>query len=148
MAYLPDTLPSLDPGHDDAPWWEALRRHELVIQRCATCGRWRHPPGPLCPGCQSTVHQWERVSGKGRVFSYTVVHHPVHPALTGRVPYNVALIELPDAGNVRVISNVVQVEPEELAVGLEVEVVFEEQGDLVLPRFTPANARPARAPAG
>jgi hypothetical protein len=142
MAYLPDSLPVLDPGCDDAPWWEALRRHELLVQRCAVCDRWRHPPSPLCPACQSTAHRWQQVIGRGRLFSYTVVHHAVHPALTPHLPYNVALVELPDAGNVRIISNVVDASPDVLAVGLEVEVVFEDQGGVVLPRFRPASERP------
>jgi hypothetical protein len=135
MSYLPPDLPFLVPGHDDAPWWEALRRHELVIQRCAACGTWRHPPVPICSACHATTHRWERVSGRGRVFSYTIAHHAVHPALVERVPYNIALVELPDAGGVRLVSNLVDVPGEEVAIGLEVEVVFEEQGEVTLPRF-------------
>ena len=136
IPYLPAELPRFVPGRDDAPWWEALRRRELVVQRCADCGSWRHPPGPVCPACHSARSAFERVSGRGRVFSYTIIHHAVHPALADRVPYNVVLVELPDAGNVRIISNLVDVPPEEVRVGLEVEVVFEEvDADLTLPRF-------------
>ena len=93
MPYLPADLPRLPPGRDDAPWWEALRRHELVVQRCAACGVWRHPPAPLCARCHATSCGWEPVGGRGRVFSYTWVHHATHPALAERVPYNVALVE-------------------------------------------------------
>ena len=75
------------------------------------------------------------MSGRGRVFSYTIAHHPVHPALVDRVPYNIVLVELPDAGGVRLVSNLVDVPVEEVAVGLEVEVLFEDQGDVTLPRF-------------
>ena len=135
MPYLPAALPRLPPGRDDAPWWEALRRHELVIQRCAACGAWRHPPAPVCPACHATTWRWERVSGRGRIFSYTVIHHAVHPALAEHVPYNVALIELPDAGRVRLVSNVLDVLPEDLRIGLEVEVVFEDVEEITLPRF-------------
>ncbi len=135
MPYLPAELPFMTPGRDDAPWWEALRRHELLIQRCAACGTWRHPPSPLCPACQATAVRWERASGRGRVFSWTIVHHAVHPALVGHVPYNVVLVELPDAGGVRLITNLVDVAPAELAVGLEVEVVFEDLPDATLARF-------------
>ena len=106
-----------------------------MIQRCAACGTWRHPPVPICSACHATTHRWERVSGRGRVFSYTIAHHAVHPALVERVPYNIALVELPDAGGVRLVSNLVDVPGEEVAIGLEVEVVFEEQGEVTLPRF-------------
>jgi hypothetical protein len=135
MPYLPAELPVLPPGRDDAPWWDALRRHELVVQRCGACGRWRHPPAPLCPECHAMLASFERVSGRGRVFSYTIVHHAVHPALKSHVPYNVALVELPDAGGVRLVSNVVDAAPEHLRVGLEVEVIFEDLDDVTLARF-------------
>jgi uncharacterized OB-fold protein len=134
-SYLPAGLPHLLPSPDDAPWWEALARRELVIQRCAACGTWRHPPAPVCASCHATAVRWERVSGRGRVFTWTVIHHAVHPALAACVPYNVVVVELPDAAGVRLISNVVDVAPDELRVGLAIEVVFEEQGDLVLARF-------------
>ena len=135
MPYLPADLPRIVPGRDDVPWWEALRRHELVIQRCSACETWRHPPGPVCAACHSTACRFERVSGRGRVFSYTIVHHAVHPSLAGHVPYNVVLVELQDAGSVRVVTNLVDVAPDEVAVGLEVEVVFEDLDDVTLPRF-------------
>jgi hypothetical protein len=90
----------------------------------------------VCAACHSTDATWERVSGRGRVFSYTIVHHPVHPALAERVPYNVVLVELPDAGRVRIISNLVDVAPDDVRVGLEVEVTFEDiDADVTLPRF-------------
>jgi uncharacterized OB-fold protein len=135
MPYLPADLPRILPGRDDAPWWDALRRHELVVQRCAACGAWRHPPGPVCAACHSTAVRWERVGGRGRVFSWTVIHHAVHPSLADRVPYNVVLVELPDAGNVRLVTNLVDVAPGDVRVGLEVEVVFEDVEDATLPRF-------------
>ena len=106
-----------------------------MIQRCAACGAWRHPPVPICSACHATAHRGERVSGRGRVFSYTIAYHPVHPALVERVPYNIALVELPDAGNVRLVTNLIDVPPDEVAVGLEVEVVFEDLEDATLARF-------------
>jgi len=136
MPYLPAALPRFVPGRDDGPWWDALRRHELVIQRCADCGRWRHPPAPLCASCRSVAVRWERTSGQGRVFSYTIVHHAVHPALADHIPYNVALVELPDADNVRLISNLVDVPPADIHIGLEVEILFEDlDQETTLPRF-------------
>ena len=147
MPYLPADLPRLVPGRDDRPWWDALRRHELVVQRCAACGTWRHPPAPVCAACRSPDARWERVDGRGRVFSYTIVHHAVHPALADRVPYNVVLVELPDAAGVRLISNLIDVPADEMRVGLEVEVVFEDLDDEVtLPRFRRMGSSPQSPP--
>jgi len=80
------------------------------------------------------------------VFSYTWVHHATHPALAERVPYNVALVELPDAGGVRLVSNVIDLRPDELQVGLAVELVFEDLEDVTLPRFRPAPLSAGHAP--
>jgi len=136
MPYLPADLPRIAPGRDEAPWWEALARHELVVQRCARCGTWRHPPAPLCAACHATAARFERVSGRGRVFTYTIVHHAVHPLLADRVPYNVVVVELPDAGGVHLISNLIDVPAAELRVGLEVQVGFEDLDDgVTLARF-------------
>jgi uncharacterized OB-fold protein len=146
MPYLPPELPRFVPGRDDRPWWDALRRHELVIQRCAACGAWRHPPAPVCASCRSAETRWERVQGRGRIYSYTIIHHPVHPALADRVPYNVVLVELPEAGGVRLLSNLVDVPAEDVRIGLEVEVVFEDlDEETTLARFRRAAQAPPRS---
>lgn len=126
MPYMPQGMPLPKPSGDDAPFWEATRKHELVIQRCSKCGTFRHLPAVACYNCQSFDHEWVRVSGKGVIFSYINIFHPVHPAVKERVPYNVVLVELPDAGNVRLIGNIVDTPFEALYVGMPVEVFFED----------------------
>lgn len=124
------------PGPDDAPYWRALAQGVLMIQRCADCGTVRHPPRPRCGHCASAAHRWESASGRGTVYSFTIVHHPANPELVDSVPYVVALIEL-DEGP-RLVSNVVGVDPEHVAIGQRVGVRFDPVGDgMVLPRFTP-----------
>jgi uncharacterized OB-fold protein len=136
MAYLPDGTPLPHAGPDDAPYWQFCRERTLRIQRCTACGLHRHPPGPCCPRCGSFEHEWAPVSGRGSVFSWTVVHHPVHPAHRGAVPYNVAVVLLDGADEVRLVSNVIDAAPGEMRIGLPVEVVFEDAGEgWVLPRF-------------
>ena len=136
MPYLPFGTPLPRPTEDDAGWWEACRRHELVIQRCADCGTFRHTPRPVCFKCRSFNFVWQPVSGRGRIFSYTIAHHAVHPALRERVPYNVIVVELPDADGVRVVSNLVGGDEDPPQIGEEVEVVWEDVAeDISLPRF-------------
>lgn len=124
------------PDEDSAPFWEAAARHELVVQRCAACGSFRHPPRPMCPRCLSMEHEWAPASGRGRVWSWVIAHPPVLPAFAGRVPYNVAVIEL-DEG-VRVVGNLLGVAPGEIRDGMAVEVAFEDvEEGVTLPQWKP-----------
>lgn len=135
MAYLPDDLPAPMPTLDTRAWWEACTERRLVFQRCTACGTLRHPPAPVCHRCHSFAQEWHPSAGRGRVYSFTWVHHLYLPSLKDRLPYNVSLIELDDAPGVRVVSNVVDASPQELRFGLALELVWEAAGDFVLPRF-------------
>jgi uncharacterized protein len=124
----------------DAPFWDALRRHELVVQQCAACGRPRFVPSELCPACYSSAATWAPVSGRGRVYTYTVVHRAPTPAYQAEAPYALAYVEL-DEGP-RMPARLIDVDPDAVAVGLPVEVVFDDVApDLTLYRFRPAAAR-------
>ena len=132
--WFPDDMPSPAASRETLPWWEAARAHRLVAQRCTGCARLRHPPGPICPHCGSTAADWPELSGRGVVYTYTVVHQQFVPA---EVPYVVIVVEL-DEG-VRLVSNLVDADPAEVRVGLPVELVWEDLApDLALPRFRPA----------
>ena len=122
-------------NQDNAFFWEGVERGELLIQRCSSCGRLRHPPRPMCPHCQSL--EWDTVaaSGRGTVYSFVVPHHPQVPAF--EYPYVVALVELEEG--TRLVSNVIDVDPAEVSVGMPVEVSFVAVDDeLTLPLFRPA----------
>lgn len=124
------------PTEDSAPYWEAAHRGELRAQRCAACAHLRWPPSAICPRCLGADAQWVRLSGRGRIFSWIVVHKSQHPAFWGD-PFNVAIVEL-DEGP-RLHTTIVDAEPASLHVGMPVEVVFDRQDDRVtLPRFRPA----------
>jgi uncharacterized OB-fold protein/acyl dehydratase len=119
-------------NRDNAFFWEGVQRGELLIQRCASCGRLRHPPGPMCPACRSL--EWDTVTstGRGRIYSFVVPHHPQVPAF--EYPYVVALIELEEG--TRLVSNVIDVDPDAVEVGLPVAVEFVAVDDeLTLPLF-------------
>jgi uncharacterized OB-fold protein len=123
------------PTEDSLPYWEGTRQSELRAQRCNACGHLRWPPATHCPRCLSPDHEWMKLSGRGKVFSWIIVHKSQHPAFWGD-PFNVAIVEL-DEGP-RLHCNLVDVEPARIAIGLPVEVVFEKQNDeITLPKFRP-----------
>ncbi len=129
---------------DSAPFWEACREGELRLQQCAGCAAYRYPPASLCPSCGGGETRWTVLSGRGRVFSWIVVVHPIpRAAYAEEVPYVVALIDLDEGA--RMASNIVGCAPGEVTAGMEVEVVFEKVTDQVtLPKFRPAGGADGR----
>lgn len=118
-------------------FWEAARQSELRLQKCNDCGQFWAPNGPVCPHCFSEDYEWARLSGRGTIASWVVFHKLYHPAFANDLPYSVAFVELEEGP--RIISNIVQIKNEELAVGMPVEVVFEPVNDeLTIPKFRPA----------
>ena len=138
MALL-EGLATLDPDIHTREFWDACTKRELRFQKCRGCGVWRFPPLTGCRQCGSTDATWEPVSGRGRVFSYTVVHHPAVPDVAEHVPYAIVVVEFDDAPGARVISNVLGVPYDQVSVGMELEVEWDEpRPGVVLPRFKPA----------
>ncbi|ORB70585.1 Zn-ribbon domain-containing OB-fold protein [Mycobacterium scrofulaceum] len=116
-------------------FWNGLRDNKLLIQRCAGCGRLRHPPRPMCPHCRSL--DWDTVesSGRGTVYSYVMPHEPKFPFF--EYPYVVVLVELEEG--VRLVSNLTGIEPADVRTGTPVEVYYQSfDDDLVLHQFRPA----------
>ncbi len=129
------------PDLDAEPYWEACNREEIAMQRCADCGHIRWMPGPLCTACQSSDLHWTPLSGRGRVTTWTVVTHPVHPAAVDRVPYVVAEIELEEQAGLRMISNLTDIDPDDVAFDLPVEAYFVTHPEgQKLPMFRPVGA--------
>lgn len=130
-TYLPSGLPLPAPSPDglDAAFWAATRRHELVVQRCNACQTFQFGPEWICHRCHSFDVGWQRVSGRGRIYSWERVWHPVHPALKDACPYLVVLVELPDADNVRMVGNLLGDPLQEVVIGAPVEAVFEDHPD-------------------
>ena len=117
-------LPALDDKNRG--WFTAGR---LALQACERCAAVQFPPEDACRSCGSFALGTRAVSGRGTVESVAVVHHAVHPLLRPRVPYAVALVELEDAPHVRLLGNVLNRAPGEIAIGDPVRVVFEELTD-------------------
>ena len=137
-------LPDLERVPDyERGFWEGTRNGELRIQQCAACGLFRHLPTPMCPACSSLAYDWTQVSGRGFVYSFVIVRHPVHPAIREKeqTPYNICMIELEEQEGLRICSNVLQVPPEDISVGMPVQVTFMpavDNPDVALPVFLPA----------
>ncbi|MCW2903683.1 MAG: hypothetical protein JWO67_5948 [Streptosporangiaceae bacterium] len=124
-----------DPTPESSAFWTGGREGHLLIYRCRACGRWFHPPAPVCFRCRSLDVGPEPASGRGRVAAFTINRQPWIPGYPP--PYTVAMVELAEEPDVRVVSNVVDLPVEDVRVGLEVEVFFEEWQDVWLPLFRP-----------
>ena len=136
---MPDyTGPVPVPTPESRPFWEAARRHELCLQRCRSCGRHVFYPRAACPNCLGADLEWQRVSGRGTLNTFTVVYRgqkgfPLGP------PYVIAVVEL--AEGPRLMTNLVGIEPDpaKIRIGMPVEVLFEDvTPEVSLPRFRPA----------
>jgi uncharacterized OB-fold protein len=124
-------LPLPDP--DSAFFWEATARRQLEILRCQTCKTWVHYPKPSCWNCGGAVLKPEKVSGRGIVYSYTVTHQDV-PGY--EAPFAVVIVELEEQAGLRMVSNVVDVPPDDVRIGMPVEVTFQPVAeDVWLPLF-------------
>jgi uncharacterized OB-fold protein len=127
-------LPRVD--EESKGFWEACRRHELRVQRCRSCGAPRHYPRALCPKCLSSDTEWILCSGRGEVYTFTVMHQNQAPAFRDRLPYALAYVTLEEG--VQICTTIVDCPVEEVRIGMPVEVVFEDVDDeMAIPHFKP-----------
>jgi len=134
MAGYKKTLPRVD--EESRGYWEALQRHELVFQRCGSCRTDRFPPRAVCPVCLSSAVEWMRASGRATVYSFTVTHQNQAPGWREELPYVLAVVEL--AEGPRLMTNLVDVAPDEVRIGMAVEIVFDDvTPEITLPKFRP-----------
>jgi uncharacterized OB-fold protein len=125
-------LPAMEGLTQEFYGW--CKQHELRFQRCADCGAWRHVPREMCAACGSWKWEWAPSSGRGTVFTWTVASRALHPAFQQNVPYAPTVIEMEEG--VRLLSEVVDCAPEQLKIGMRVEVVFDDvTPEITLPKF-------------
>ena len=143
-ANMPPWLPtarccvSCRASDDDvAFFWTSGADGVLRFLRCNDCGFYIHPPGPVCPRCLSRDLAPEAVSGRGRVETFTVNYQQWIP---GSDPYIIAWVSIDEQPDVRLTTNLVDVEPEDVRIGMPVEVVFEHNDDVCLPLFRPVGS--------
>jgi uncharacterized OB-fold protein len=135
-VFAPDRpLPSPDAA--TAPYWDAARERRLVMPRCDDCGRYHFYPRTLCPYCNSPRLAWKEVSGKGAVYSFTLINRAPSPAFAAAVPYVVAAVKLAEGPNL--MTNIVGCAPDAVRIGMLVNVVFRKfSEEITLPMFEPA----------
>jgi uncharacterized OB-fold protein len=129
-------LPRID--EENRPWWEALARHELYIQKCRDCGDLRYYPRALCTNCLSSNTEWVRCGGRGKVYTFTATYQNQAAGFRESLPYIMAYVEL-DEG-LKVLTNLVECKPDQVKIGMPVEAVFED----TTPQVTLLKFRPAR----
>ena len=121
------------------PFWEGAAEHRLVFLRCQACGFWLHPPRPICRRCRSWDVAPAEAAGRAELYAYTVTTTAFHPYWADKVPYVVAVVQLEEQVDLRLITNVVDCPEEMLRVGLPVEVTYVDAAPgLTLPVFRPA----------
>lgn len=134
----PDSVPKPIPAisAEMRPFYEGAQRGELLVQRCTACAALRFPARAICSNCLATTADWVHVSGNGEIYSFNVMHQVYHPGFADEVPYAVVIVQL--AEGVRILSNLIDVAPADIRIGMPVHVVFEEvSDDVTLPKFAP-----------
>lgn len=136
----PPPKPVPIPDEASRPFFAGARERQLMLQRCSACGRWLWPVKARCPECWSPALNWTPASGKGTLYSFALMHQLYHPAFASELPYIIAAIDL--AEGVRITSTIVGCSPDELRIGMPLEVTFEQLSEeITLPKFRLA-ARP------
>ncbi len=119
---------------ESRPYWDGLKAHRLVLQRCAACKTPRHYPRPMCAACFSLDHEWFAATERGRVHSWTVCHHAFHRGFRSETPYVLLTVDLADG--VRMVAPLGEPDASRLSLGREVILDYVDvNDDVTLPRF-------------
>ncbi len=139
MSINLDDLDTKKPTPVTQPWteefWEGTKKGKLLIQTCKDCGAKIFYPRKYCPECWSANLEYVEASGKAKVFTYTTTYGMVEPKFMGDLPYTLALVDLEEG--IRMMTRIVECKPEDISIGMDVEVTFEEVEGFALPYFKP-----------
>jgi uncharacterized OB-fold protein len=127
------------PVPDDItrPFWEAARQRRLVVQRCPSCGYYNHPPRNVCDVCLGQELRFEPVSGRGRIYTFTVMHQRDVPGFEAEAPFINIVVELDEQPMLLMVSNLPISERERVRIGAPVIVDFEDRANgVIVPQFT------------
>jgi hypothetical protein len=114
------------PAVDDLtqPFWDAAKQHQLALQRCKDCRYFNHPPRLACDACQSQQLDFEQVSGRGTIYSFTVMHQPNIAGFEDEIPYLNILVELEEQTKLFMVSNLTMADQDTVKIGAPVEVFY------------------------
>ncbi len=138
MTAESDISPVAGPRQPDVVLLDGRANHRLHIQRCGDCHRFQHPPEPVCHHCLSFNLGDAEVSGRGTIYSFEIATQAFHPWFADKIPFVIAVVELIEQPNLKLITNIVEVDPDSaaIAVGAEVEVTWQQLDDeFTLPVF-------------
>lgn len=135
MMRAPTTVPLPAPDSASVPFWEGCANRRLLIPRCTACGSYQSPPRLMCTECRSDRFDWHESNGHGRIYTYTIAHHPASAALRDQVPYAVVVVELDDCPGARLVSNLVGTDADSVAIGKPVRLIWDDTAGAWLPRF-------------
>lgn len=119
------------------PFWQALREHRVMIQRCSDCATWVFYPRSNCPHCLSDQLNWIEISGQGEIYSFTIARVPTLPEFADEAPQILAVVQLPEGP--RINTTLVGMSPEMAKIGMKVKPVFDDAVDMTLLRYTSAS---------
>ena len=136
-----DTRPVPAPDSISQFFWDGAAEGRLLIQKCTACGKYQYPPDVACTYCQCQTLEATQVSGHGALYAHVVADRTFHEGFVEHLPYVVALVELDEQPDLRMIANIVDCDHDQLVDGMRLEVTFERRGDITLPQFRPEQAR-------
>jgi uncharacterized OB-fold protein len=126
-----------NPDLETQPFWDACRDGKFLLRHCNACGRDTYYPRPFCPSCWSDDVTWKEASGRGTLYTYSIVHVNDLPPFNERVPYVAAIVELEDGP--KVMTNVEGVPFDELRIGMPLALAFRTiSDDVTIPVFVSA----------
>jgi uncharacterized OB-fold protein len=140
-AELVERFGAVAVDRDNADFYRGWLDHELRMTRCADCGRWQHPPRPMCPACWSWNMVPTPVRGNGTVHLLIRLHQgpPMAGVDYAASPYPVAVIELEEQPALRITSTVVHCDPADVAIGMPVQLTWTDRDGVPFPAFEPAD---------
>lgn len=119
---------------DNQEFWDSCKRHQMRLQQCSDCGYWRYYPSPVCHKCGSFNHEWKPVSGRGKVYTYTVIYRPPSEEFARDVPYVYGIVELEEGPMMP--TNVVGIPAESVRIGMPVTVTYDDvTREVTLPKW-------------
>ena len=119
---------------DNQEFWDSCKRHQMCLQYCTDRGYWRYYPSPICHKCGSFTCRWEPVSGRGKVYTYTVIYRPPSPEFAKDVPYVYGIVELEEGPMMP--TNIVGIPAESVRIGMPVQVTYDDvTPEVTLPKW-------------